>query len=107
MRSWANLAGVKTNLFEMMGGCRCRGVNSHTLRNAPPTGHRFILGSTRVTIALLIMGLGAGGILLVQRGLFALLGGNFDAFWGPVLVGSTLVSAAFVLARFRNDLVDD
>ncbi len=90
-----------------MGGCRCRVVNSHTLKTVPRTGHRFVLGSTRLTIALLIMTLGCAGILLAQRGLFALLGGNFESFWGPLVVGSGLVSAAFVLARFRNDLVDD
>ena len=55
----------------------------------------------------MITGLGCGGILLAQRGLFALLGGNFNTFWGPMLVGSGLVCAAFVLARYRNDLVDD
>lgn len=82
-------------------------MNSHTLRDAHRTGHRFVLGSTRLTIALLIMTLGGAGILLAQRGLFALLGGNLGAFWLPVLVGSGLVCAAFVLARFRNDLVDD
>jgi hypothetical protein len=104
---WGNFAAGESNLFEMMGSCRCRVVNSHTMRNAPRTGHRFVLGSTRLTIALLIMALGCAGILLAQRGLFALLGGNVTSFWGPVLVGSGLVFAAFVLARFRNDLVDD
>lgn len=55
----------------------------------------------------MIMTLGCGGILLAQRGLFALLGGSWQTFWGPLLVGCGLVCAAFVLARFRNDLVDD
>jgi hypothetical protein len=82
-------------------------VNSHPLKTAPRTGHRFVLGSTRLTIALLITVNGCAGILLTQRGLFALLGGNFDASWGPALVGLSLTCAAFVLARFRNDLVDD
>ncbi len=97
----------ESNLFEMMGGYRCRVVNSHSMRNAPHVRDRFVLGSTRLTIALLIMALGCAGILLTQRGLFALLGGNLGSFWGPVLVGIGLVFAAFVLARFRNDLVDD
>ena len=91
----------------MLGGCRCRGVNSHTLRHAPRGGDRLVLGSTRLTIALMVMGLGCGGILLAQRGLFALLAGNVQAFWAPLLVGSSLVCAAFLLARYRNDLVDD
>jgi hypothetical protein len=81
-------------------------VNSHTLRN-PRTGYRFVLGSTRLTIALLITTLGCAGILLTQRGLFALLGGNVQTAWGPALVGVGLMCAAFVLARYRNDLVDD
>lgn len=104
---WVNFAGWKSNLFEMMGGCRCRVVNSHTPRNPTPTAHRFVLGSTRFTIALLITALACAGILLTQRGLFALIGGNFSVSWGPALVGSALVCAAFVLARYRNDLVDD
>ena len=91
----------------MLGSCRCRGVNSHTLRSAPRSGHRLVLGSTRLTIALMIAGLGCGGILLTQRGLFALLAGNVHTFWAPLLVGSSLVCAAFLLARYRNDLVDD
>ena len=95
----------------MLGGCRCRGVNSHTLRRTaaidPRTGHRFVLGSTRLTIALLIMGMACAGILLTQRGLFALIGGKFDASWGPALSGACLIGGAFLLARFRNDLVDD
>ena len=91
----------------MLGGCRCRGVNSHTLRNPASTSYRIVLGSTRLTVALLIMGMGCAGILLTQRGLFALIGGRFDASWGPALAGAWLVGGAFLLARFRNDLVDD
>jgi hypothetical protein len=83
------------------------GVNSHTLRN-PSTGHRFVLGSTRFTIALLISALGCAGILLTQRGIFALLAGSFDAAsWAPAPFGVGLMCAALLLARYRNDLVDD
>jgi hypothetical protein len=81
-------------------------VNSHPLRR-PATGHRFVLGSTRLTIAGLITALGCGGILLTQRGIFALFGGSFDKAWAPVAIGVTLMCAAFVIARYRNDLVDD
>lgn len=90
-----------------MGTCRWTVVNSYANQNAHRTGHRFVLGSTRLTIALLITALGCAGILLTQRGLFALLAGSFESFWGSVLVGGGLVFAAFALARFRNDLVDD
>lgn len=71
------------------------------------TGHRFVLGSTRLTIAVLITVLGCAGILLAQRGLFALLGGSLATSWAPGAVGLGLMCAAFVLARYRNDLVDD
>ncbi|HEV2292503.1 MAG TPA: hypothetical protein VGR35_01530 [Tepidisphaeraceae bacterium] len=77
------------------------------MRQPAPTGHRFILGSTRLTIAVLVTTLACAGILLTQRALFALIGGDLDALWGPALVGPTLVGAALVLARYRNDLVDD
>jgi hypothetical protein len=77
------------------------------MRQPAPTAHRFVLGSTRLTIAGLITALACGGILLTQRGLFALISGNFETSWGPALAGLTLVCAAFVLARYRNDLVDD
>ncbi len=77
------------------------------MRHSSPTGHRFVLGSTRLTIALLIMGMACAGILLTQRGLFALIGGKFDASWGPALFGAGLIGGTFLLARFRNDLVDD
>ena len=76
------------------------------MRN-PRTAHPFVLGSTRLTIAVLITTLACAGILLTQRGLFALIGGSFSASWGPAVTGAGLVFAAFVLARFRNDLVDD
>ena len=56
---------------------------------------------------MLIMGMACAGILLTQRGLFALIGGKFDASWGPALSGACLIGGAFLLARFRNDLVDD
>ena len=91
----------------MLGGCRCRGVNSHTLRNPASTSYRIVLSSTRLTVALLIMGMGCAGILLTQRALFALIGGKFDASWGPALCGASLIGGAFLLARYRNDLVDD
>ncbi len=82
-------------------------VNSHTRQTPAPTAHRFVLGSTRLTLVLLITALACAGILLTQRGLFALIGGSFRASWGPALVGPLLVCGAFVLARYRNDLVDD
>jgi hypothetical protein len=80
-------------------------VNSHT-RN-PATAHPLVLGSTRLTIALLITTLGCAGILLTQRGIFALLAGSLRTSWAPAVIGLLLMFAAFVLARYRNDLVDD
>ncbi len=69
--------------------------------------HRFVYRSTRLTIFLLITLLALAGMLLTHRALFVLIGGRLDASWGPALVGVSMMSAAFVLARFRNDLVDD
>jgi hypothetical protein len=66
-----------------------------------------VLGSTRLTIAGLITGLGCGGILLAQRGIFALFGGNYQTAWMPGVLGIGLMCAAFVIARYRDDLVDD
>lgn len=82
-------------------------MNSHTLRRPRSNCPRFVLGSTRLTIALLITGLGGGGILLAQRGIFALFGGHYQAAWMPGLLGIGLMCAAFVIARYRDDLVDD
>jgi len=76
------------------------------MRN-PATAHPLVLGSTRVTVALLITTLGCAGILLTQRGIFALLGGSLRTSWAPAVIGLLLMCAAFVLARYRNDLVDD
>ena len=58
-------------------------------------------------IAMLIAALGCSGILLTQRGMFALFGGSVQTAWMPALIGLGLMCAAFVLARYRNDLVDD
>jgi len=60
-----------------------------------------------MTVFLLIALLGCGGILCTQRGLFTLLGGNVSGSWGPALAGVVLIAGSVVLARFRNDLVDD
>lgn len=81
-------------------------MNSHIARNTT-TAHPLVLGSTRLIIALLITTLGCAGILLTQRGLFALLGGSLRTSWAPATIGLLLMCAAFVLARYRNDLVDD
>jgi hypothetical protein len=72
-----------------------------------PASHRLIHGSTRMTIFLLIALLALAGMLMTQRGLFALLGGNLKGSWGSGVVGVSLMTAAFALARYRNDLVDD
>lgn len=76
------------------------------MRN-PPAAHRFVLGSTRLIVFLMIALLGCGGILLAQRGLFELLGGDVRASWGSALMGVAMIGASVALARFRNDLVDD
>lgn len=81
-------------------------MTSHAFRRRP-NGPRFVLGSTRLTIAVLITALGCGGILLAQRGIFALFGGRYQTAWVPGMIGAGLMCAAFVLARYRNDLVDD
>ena len=75
------------------------------MRNAATP--RFVHGSTRMTIFVLITALACGGILLTQRGLFAVLGGDFAGSWAPALTGVSMMTAAFTLARFRNDLIDD
>jgi hypothetical protein len=83
-------------------------VSSHTLRpHNRSNGPRFVLGSTRLAIAVLITGLGCAGILLAQRGIFALFGGSYQTAWMPGVMGLGLMCAAFVVARYRNDLVDD
>ena len=61
----------------------------------PTAGRRFVIRTTRLTITLLITAMGCGGILLAQRGLFALLDGNIATFGTPLLAGASALCAAF------------
>jgi hypothetical protein len=70
--------------------------------NAP-----LLTGSTRLTIVGLITALSCGGIWIAHRGLFALLEGEIERFGGRIVVAAALGTAAYCLARYRNDLVDE
>ncbi len=76
------------------------------MKNAIVSPH-IVQRTTRTTVFLLITLLAVGGILLMQRGLSALLEGNISGSWMPALVGLSLMTGSFGLTRFRNDLVDD
>lgn len=70
--------------------------------NAP-----FVTGSIRLTIVGLIAALACGGVWLAHRGLFALLEGEIESFGGRWLLAALLGTAAYLVGRFRNDLVDE
>jgi hypothetical protein len=68
---------------------------------------RLLTSSTRLTIVGLITVLACGGIWIAHRGLFALLETDIEGFGGRVALAGLLGTGAYLLARFRNDLVDD
>jgi hypothetical protein len=68
---------------------------------------RVLSGSTRITIVGLITALACAGIWLGHRGLFQLLERDAAGFAGRAVAGLMLGVAAYAVARFRNDLIDE
>jgi hypothetical protein len=68
---------------------------------------RLVNESTRLTIVGLITALACGGVWIAHRGLFALLEGNIEGFGGRILLAALLALASYLLAQFRNDLIDE
>ena len=60
-----------------------------------------------ITVMAMITGTAVGGLLMAHQGLFALFVGEFKLAAARVAVGAGLGAAAYLLCRYRNDLLDD
>ena len=63
--------------------------------------------STWITIMAMIGGCAVAGILLAHQSLFAMFSGKLMLALTRGVMGALLMSSAYLLSRYRNDLIDD
>lgn len=78
-------------------------------RFAPPAGamtDRFLHHAWNTLVLGLIVALGAGALALVYLSLLRLVAKRLDLGLAPLAAGLALAGGAYVIARYRDDLVD-
>lgn len=67
---------------------------------------RFLHHAWNTLVLGLIVALGASALALMYMGLLRLVAKRLDLGLAPLLAGFVLAAAAYVIARYRDDLVD-
>lgn len=63
--------------------------------------------TTWIIIMAMIIATAIAGILLAHQGLFAMFSGKLTLALSRGVTGAALTAAAYLLSRYRNELIDD
>jgi hypothetical protein len=89
------------------GGMRFADGPDGTFQGAQPMNGAFLARSLWLTVMAMIVTTAGAGVLFAHQSLFAIFSGKFEAASIKGLVGISLGIAAYLLCRYRDDLIDD